>query len=62
MEGNIQNKISSTTCVEPKTNFEHYSELYPNTQNSPLRPQKKVKKDPKTKSNSKVRIELIIED
>ena len=44
------------TWVDPKTVFEPY----PNPKNSPLGPQK-VKKDPKIKSKSKVRIEGTVE-
>ena len=46
IEGNIKNKICSTTRVDPKTVVESYSNL----RTSPLGPQKD-KNDPKIKSN-----------
>jgi len=56
IEGNIENKSCSTTCVDPKTVVEPYSD----PQTSPFGPQKD-KNDPKIKSNSNVRIQGIIE-
>ena len=53
----MQNESWTTTWIDPKTVFEPY----PKPKNSPLGPQK-VKNDPKLKSNSKVRIEGIIEN
>ena len=57
IEGNIENESSSTTWVEPKTDFEPYTD----PKNIPLGPQK-VKNDPKIKSKSNVRIEANIEN
>ena len=53
----MENKICSTTWVDPKTVFEPY----PDPKNSPLGPQK-VKNDPKFESKSNVRIEGNIEN
>ena len=54
MEEDIENKICSTTWVEPKVCFESY----PYRKNRAL----KIQNDPKIKSNLKVRIEGIIEN
>ena len=57
IEENLENKRCLTTKVQPTTIFEPY----PNSENSPLGPQK-VKNDPKIMSKSNVRIEANIEN
>ena len=51
IDRNIENESCSTIWVDPKT----VVEPYPNPKNNPLGP-KKLKKYPKIKSKSKVRI------